>query len=295
MRLINRCLILFPALISIGCSALNASGLVDGFNVVTLGNFSSQNGDLQGTLAVGGNLSLQNYSLNQLAPVPNTAGAGFDTVSAGNFSMSGGTLYGKAYSATASFTNASICNGCSATGSNSPVDFASKAQSARNINSFLYHLTPTGSAIMPYSTLMLNASGTSSLQVFSITSTELSNNAGIDITNLNPGATVVINVSDSGSHSATTSAAGLAINGNLVQSAGTCFSTSAAASPTSRSLIVSTRACSPRERTLRAVTELSTVTYSLRVTAGAINSTWTDSADSCRCHRARLLSPPPSA
>lgn len=220
MRLTNKCLTTLFALTSIGCSGLNASGLVDGFNVVTLGKFSSQNGDLQGTLAVGGNLVLQNYSLNQSAPVPNTSGGGYDTVAAGNFSLAGGTLYGTAHSASASFTNATVCNGCSATGSSSPVDFTSVAQSARATNSFLYHLTPTGTATTLYSALVLNASGGASLQVFSITSAELSNNAGIDITNLDPSATVVINVTDSGSHSATTSAAGLAINHNLVQRAG---------------------------------------------------------------------------
>jgi choice-of-anchor A domain-containing protein len=47
----------------------------------------------------------------------------------------------------------------------------------------------------------------------------LSGNSGIDITGLAANATVVINVTDTGTHTAQTSSAGLQINGTQVQSA----------------------------------------------------------------------------
>lgn len=199
---------------------LRASSLVDGFNVVTFGNFTSQNSDLQGTLAVGGNLTLQNYALNQLAPVPNSAAGGYDTVVGANFSLTNGTVYGSVHAASASLANATICNGCSVTGSGAPLDFASIANSTRAKSNFLYQLTPTGSATMSSSTLLLNASGNSSLQVFSISAWQLSNNSAIDVTNLAAGSTVVINVGDTGSHAATTASGGFLINGSQVQNAG---------------------------------------------------------------------------
>jgi len=212
--------VFFLAAIFLGSSCvLPASSLVTGFNVVSLGDFNSSNSDLQGTLAVRGNLTLQNYSLNQSAPMPNTAAGGYDTIVGGDLTFKQGSVYGKVHSTAASFTSASVCSGCSITGSTSPIDFNALASSVNTENIFLYQLTSTGSTTMPYSTLMLAGSGNSALQVFSITAAQLSNNSGIDITNLPSGATVLINVSDTGSHSATTSSAGLQINNVQQQTA----------------------------------------------------------------------------
>jgi choice-of-anchor A domain-containing protein len=144
---------------------------------------------------------------------------GFDTVVGGAFNFSNGTVYGKVSSASATVTGAGVCAGCLSTSSASPLNFSAVAAQGQAENSFLYTLTPTGSVTKPYSTLMLNASGSSLLQVFSITSAQLSGNSGIDITGLAANATVVINVTDNGTHTAQTSSAGLQINGTQVQSA----------------------------------------------------------------------------
>jgi trehalose-6-phosphate synthase len=60
VQLFTRSLFRIPALLATlaGASALHATSVVDGFNVVTLGSFTSSNSDLQGTLVVGQNLTL---------------------------------------------------------------------------------------------------------------------------------------------------------------------------------------------------------------------------------------------
>lgn len=221
MQLFSRSLFRVSALAAtlVGASALHATSLVNGFNVVTLGNFTSSNSDLQGTLAVGQNLTLSGYALNQSAPHPNTAAGGFDTVVGGAFQFSNGTLYGKVSAASATVTSAGVCAGCVTTGGADPLDFSAVAVQGKAQSSFFYTLSPTGSVTKPYSTLLLNASGPSLLQVFSITSAQLSGNSGINITGLAANVTVVINVTDSGTHTAQTSSAGLQINGTQVQSA----------------------------------------------------------------------------
>ena len=76
------------SLLTFAAGTAAATGLVDGFNVTVFNNFKSQYTDLQGTLAVGKNLSLTGYALNQSAPNPNTAAGGFDTVVGGSMLFS---------------------------------------------------------------------------------------------------------------------------------------------------------------------------------------------------------------
>jgi len=205
-------------LVSGTAAALHATSLVDGFNVTVFNNFSSQYSDLQGTLAVGKNLTLAGYALNQSAPNPNTAAGGFDTVVGGSLLFQNGTIYGKVSANSATITGASICAGCLTTGGASPIHFGELETNLQNENSFLYALSPTGTVAQPYSTLMLNGSG-SSIEVFSISSSQLANNSGIAVTGVSANATILINVSDTGSHLATTSPGGFSINGQQVQSA----------------------------------------------------------------------------
>ncbi len=211
-------LAIFAAIVA-SSPAIKAEGLVNGFNVVSLGNFTGVNSDVVGTLAVAGDVTLQNYSLNQSAPVPNRVAGGYDTVVGGNLSLQNGSVYGTLHSASASLTNVSLCNGCSSVGGISPVDFGALSASTKAESTFLYQLSPTGSVADSYGTLVLNGTGNSHLQVFSITSAELGNSSGIDLANVGANATVVVNVSDSGAHSATTPTGGFQINGVQVQAA----------------------------------------------------------------------------
>lgn len=220
MQLFTRSLFRISALAATfaGASALYATSVVTGFKVVTLGSFTSSNSDLGGTLAVGQNLTLSGYALNQSAPNPNTAAGGFDKVVAGAFNFSNGAAYGKVAAVSATITGVDTCAGRLITGGASPLNFSAVAAQGQAVHSFLYTLTPTGLVTKPYSTLILNASGSSPLQVFSITSAQLSGNSGIDITGLTANATVVINVTDTGTHTAQTSSVGLQIDGTQAQS-----------------------------------------------------------------------------
>jgi choice-of-anchor A domain-containing protein len=207
------------ALLVATASVLRSASLVDGFNVTVFNNFSSQYSDLQGTLAVGKNLTLTGYALNQSAPHPNTTGGGFDTVVGGSLFFQYGAMYGPVSAGAATVSGASICAGCVSTGGASPLNFAQLETSLRNENSFLYSLSSTGTVSQPYSTLTLNGSGTAGLEVFSISSSQLSSNSGIAIAGVSSTATILINVLDSGSHLATTSSSGFSINGQQVQNA----------------------------------------------------------------------------
>ena len=101
-----------------GAATLHSASLVDGFNVTVFNNFTSQYTDVGGTLAVGNNLNLTGYALNQGVPNPNPAPAsgGFDTVVGGAFSFQGGTIYGKVSAASATVTGSTVCSGCVVTG-----------------------------------------------------------------------------------------------------------------------------------------------------------------------------------
>jgi choice-of-anchor A domain-containing protein len=198
---------------------LQATSLVDGFNVTVFNNFTSQFSAVLGTLEVGKNVNLTGYALNQSAPNPNSVANGFDTVVGGAFSFQSGSIFGPVSAVSATVTGSTVCSGCVVTGA-SPVDFTALEANEKNQSSFLYALSSTGTVTKPFSTLLLAAGGSSTVQVFSITSSQLSNNSGIDITGISPNTTVIVNVSDTGSHTASTSSSGLLINDQQVQSNG---------------------------------------------------------------------------
>jgi len=202
-------------------ATLHATSLVDGFDVTVFNNFTSQYTAVGGTLAVGKNLSLTGYGLNGSAPNPNpvAASGGFDTVVGGALSFQSGTIFGKVSAGSATVTGSTVCSGCVVTGA-SPIDFTALEAATKSQSNFLYALSSTGTVSKPFSTLLLNAGGNATVQVFSITSSQLSGNSGIDITGVSPEMTVIVNVSDSGSHSASTSSSGLLVNGQQVQSDG---------------------------------------------------------------------------
>jgi choice-of-anchor A domain-containing protein len=175
-----------------------ATSLVSGFNVVVFGDFTGQNSDLQGTLAVGGDLKLQNYALNELAARPNIVPGGFDTAVGGNLSLTNGSIYGPTFARSVSLSNVNSCGDCIATGLVPPLKFSDLYSEATQTSSYLYHLTPTGSAVFSFNNLYLTGSGASSVDVFEIDDSQISNASTIDITNVTPGAAIVINVAGSG-------------------------------------------------------------------------------------------------
>jgi choice-of-anchor A domain-containing protein len=205
------------SLLTFAASTAAATGLVDGFNVTIFNNFKSQFTDLQGTLAVGKNLSLTGYALNQSAPNPNTAAGGFDTVVGGSMLFQNGTIYGKVSASSASISGASVCAGCLTIGS-APIDFGQLESTVKNQSSFLYTLSSTGTVTQPYSTLTLTGSGTA-FEVFTLSSAQLNGNSGIAVTGVAANATILINVTDTASHTATTSGGGFSINGQQLQNA----------------------------------------------------------------------------
>ena len=108
-----------------------------------------------------------------------------------------------------------MCAGCLTIGS-APIDFGQLESTVKNQSSFLYTLSSTGTVTQPYSTLTLTGSG-SAFEVFTLSSAQLNGNSGIAVTGVAANATILINVTDSGSHSATTSNGGFSINGQQLQ------------------------------------------------------------------------------
>ncbi len=92
------------------------------FNAVIFQNFTSQSSDVEGTLAVGGNTTLFNYSINQ----SNAAYNGYGLVVGGNLTFTNGTVWNSSqtyYGGTLSGAAVNYTGGTITTPTAGPVDF----------------------------------------------------------------------------------------------------------------------------------------------------------------------------
>jgi len=176
------------------------------FNAVIFQNYTSQFSDVEGTLAVGGNATLFNYSINQ----GNAAYNGYGLVVGGNLSFTNGTVWNNSQTYYGGSSNSWAVNytgGTVTSPSASPVDFGALQSSATGISSTYASLAANGSTAYVTPDLVnptgggnaqglrLTGDGTSALQVFSVDGSLLGGRNEIALSNIPSFASIVLNVS----------------------------------------------------------------------------------------------------
>ncbi|MCS6919765.1 MAG: choice-of-anchor A family protein, partial [Fimbriimonadales bacterium] len=173
-----------------GSAFANPLGTVAQFNLVSFGDMTAQNSDVEGKVAVGGNANLQNYSI----AFKDQGGDAFQV--GGNVTFTNGTIYGNLrHAGTASLTNVNFSAGGSAIQGPTPFDFAAAYTFLRQHSTFWAGLTPNGTVTNFFGELRLQGSS-NSLNIFNINANDLVGINGVNILVPN-GSTALINVSGS--------------------------------------------------------------------------------------------------
>ncbi|WP_298234079.1 choice-of-anchor A family protein [uncultured Azohydromonas sp.] len=168
-------------------------GMAGNFNVFALGDFTSSS-DTQGTMAVQGNVTLSNYSVN----LHNQSGyAGLSLVVGGNLSFSSGSIdHGNAYvGGTASLSSLGF-GGTLQRGGEAPFSFADAAQQLQALSTSINGASANGKAdFNPWRGVTFSGDGTSGTQVFDVSGSQLLGLTHILFSDLQPGQTLIFNVS----------------------------------------------------------------------------------------------------
>lgn len=186
-----------PAFIDLGAAA--------DYNAFIRNNFTATSSDVEGRLAVGGDLSLSSYSVNvknggQLYQDTESAPA---VVTGGDFTFGGGNVAGDVYVGGdySSVSWATVSNGSVTTEGPSPIDFESEFDKLSELSKELSSLDSNSSAAVTYSTQYYTAGG-EELHVFNLTADDLSSATDYQISGVEADDLVLFNVS--GTHIKTT-------------------------------------------------------------------------------------------
>ncbi len=225
-------------LASLGCGTAMATptglDLDPTLNLLTFGNFTVNGSDVQGRVAVGGNASINSYSINSPYQYPGAAltvagnlnflggSISGNTIVGGNFnsnysgSVSGNVAVGGSLDASAGISANSVTTWGTVTGYqpwyapdtagvgpfNLGFNFATEKAQLTQLSTQLDLDANTGTATKPYSTLIFNASNSHGINIFDISAADAA--TSMQLTGLGAGGTVIINVHgsnvDFGSH-----------------------------------------------------------------------------------------------
>ncbi len=170
------------------------------YNLFVLNNMNVQGSDTEGRVAVGGNASLQAYSVGAPAGAPGAV----NLVVGGNLNANGGSTQGlTVVGGTATYTNWSSA-GLQPAGTPLPVDFAAEAIRLTELTDYLAGYAANGSVTYQnwgapngahaYQTTLTGSDAT--LNVFDLDGTKASDTNTFTI-NITPGSNALINVSGS--------------------------------------------------------------------------------------------------
>ena len=184
--------------------AVHAATVFDGLNVLVQNSFQSQFSEVQGVLAVGGNATLFNYGVDLLS-TPYGGAGGYGLVVGGNLTFSSGsvgtlvpnpaqTYYGGALS------GASV-NYTGGFNTVNPLSFSSLFTQASVASTALAGYSNTGATTLNVGGifgnpggLTLTGDGSSAVQVFSISGTDLQTRNQIVVNNVPLTSTILVNV-----------------------------------------------------------------------------------------------------
>lgn len=166
-------------------------GLADGYNTFIFNDFNGSS-DTEGRLAVGGNATLDHYSVgDKLA-----ADSGDVLVVGGDLTFTGGRVYhGDAWiGGSANLPGYAIADGTTHIGEGVPVDFAAAQLELTQLSQSLAAISANGNLTSAWGGMTLQGDNSSLLQVFEVAGSDLASLNNLAITDLAAGATVVINV-----------------------------------------------------------------------------------------------------
>ncbi len=162
--------LLFFAIIAMGPNipayATNL-GTAGGYNAFVFEDFSAMNSDIQGRLAAGGNVSLENYGVGtglaqDTSQTTHTLVAGKNLTYTNGQIHNGNGLAGE----NAALSGVTVSNGTLMENAALPIDFAAEKSYLTGLSSRLASMTPTGTAQDRWRALYFNGDGISDLQIF---------------------------------------------------------------------------------------------------------------------------------
>jgi choice-of-anchor A domain-containing protein len=168
-------------------------GIAGNFNAFVLGDYKSSGSDVEGALAVQGNATLSNYSVNAQKQ---SGYAGDALVVGGNLRFNNGSINnGNAYvGGTYKVSNLGF-NGTRQQGS-APFSFASAEQQLEQLSASLDALQANGKAVFnPWGGVTLSGDGTTATQVFDVQGERLLGINNFMFSGLSAGQTLIFNIS----------------------------------------------------------------------------------------------------
>ncbi|MGQ0800578.1 MAG: Ig-like domain-containing protein, partial [Pseudomarimonas sp.] len=185
---------------SLAYASGNCTGLgqAQDFNALVFGNFSAQSSDVEGRIAVGGNLSINHYSL---ADKLTAANAGTSVLVGGNFSFPSGRIYfgNTLVAGSAGAVGAPVRNGLSAAqsirdGVTLPIDFVAEKSRQLALSATLAALPANGTYVSQWGGLTLTGAPDAALQVFDLPGQLVLDAHTFAVQGIPAGATVIFNV-----------------------------------------------------------------------------------------------------
>jgi choice-of-anchor A domain-containing protein/uncharacterized repeat protein (TIGR01451 family) len=172
-------------------------GVATPYNFFILGSLNEINASTQGRIAVGGSAELTNFG-TATAHAGDDGGRGttLALVSYTFLRYVNGTIHGDLHynDSSVNLTNVAVTGTQFA--NSTPIDFAAARTSLINQSQFLATQATTGTVSVAGTTITLSGSPTNTLNVFSLSGStfEAAKNGRLNITNVAPGATVLVNL-----------------------------------------------------------------------------------------------------
>jgi len=172
-------------------------GFIKGANVFSLGDFRASGSDVEGAVIAAGNVTVSNYSFNEKNQ---DAFGGYALVAGGNLNYTSGSInHGNWYvGGTTTLTSFGATGGAAAAGAPAGLNFGAMAATARNVSTTLAGVDKTGDATTQWGGLFLTGTN-SQVEVFDLTGQTLQSVNWMNVSGLNAGATLIFNVSGTGS------------------------------------------------------------------------------------------------
>ncbi|QQE10618.1 choice-of-anchor A family protein [Planctomycetota bacterium] len=184
--------------------AVNAAPLpvINDYNTLIFNDATFSSSDTQGRLAIGGNALISNYSVgDQLSPTEIASNDKVLVVGGELNFQSGRVFHGDAYITAPAVQNTipqtATIDGTLHQGITSPIDFSAAKTTLTDYSNQLASISTTGSFVNNFGGLTFTGDNTDSLQIFNIDNPTLDSAWGIDFSNINSNATILINVTGS--------------------------------------------------------------------------------------------------
>ena len=182
----------------------HAATAFDGINALLQNNFTSQFSEVQGVLAVGGNATLFNYGVDLLS-TPYGGAGGYGLVVGGNLTFSNGSVGTLVTNPAKTFfggtLSGSLVNYTGGVTGVNPLSFSSLFSQASTASTALAGFSNTGATTLNVGGifgnpggLTLTGDGSSAVQVFSISGTDLQTRNQIVVSNVPLTSTILVNV-----------------------------------------------------------------------------------------------------